>query len=298
MLCIKSCFLTILFALMIPRPCSASQFLPPNRELTSDETIVHSVSAADAIVVGTILNSGVESLPSTRTSGAHSRWPWMKVKCAEWLKGEQLSSSTIRVYYSPEQVGGGINLVASRKGSGRVLFFLRRNPKAGEVKPLSAQDSVPEWEWSLLQAPDIAGHGWKDLEATESRDFAQSVLTARDVQRPESMVLQADIVAFVRPTGEMEVASLGGREVQVRRFAILSSDRPSADSIWAYPWVPGYGPRGDSVIFLRQIEDDVYEIMSSAAGSLPVRNGRVISLDEPVERFMGRMKSISQQPGR
>ena len=51
-------------------------------------------------------------------------------------------------------------------------------------------------------------------------------------------------------------------------------------------------PSGQSIYFLRQTNDDSYEILSFHAGVMPVENGKVEPLGKPLNDVLGHIKTV------
>ena len=266
------------------------------RELTDNERFDYSVAESQVILRGQLLEivdamipaPGQKSLVSYRYALVQPQ-SWLKGQ-PNWVKGTPANKPVVIGFDE-----GSADLFQTIRGwagsSDEVVFFLKK-PDKDAPAPASAS-KLPTVEYVLEDSPYLYQHGLMKVGPGDETTIDQRMKATAASRSLDSLVVRSSLALLGTAVGE-GLCRIEGKDNHCERVRI---DRMLAGSTMAGE-VPVYGlfdgpvPTGQSIYFLRQTNDDSYEILSFRAGVMPVENGKVEPLGKPLNDVLGHIKQV------
>jgi hypothetical protein len=266
------------------------------RELTDNERLEYSVAESPFILRGQLLEV-VDALVPTAGGGRLAPYRYALVQPQSWLKGAppwvkgQPVNKPVVVGFDESSKDLFDTVRGWAASTDEVVFFLQK-PTNVAVAPASGS-KLPGVEYVLGDSPYLYQHGMMKVGAGDEAAIDAQMKASAASRSLDSLVVRSSLALLGTAVGE-GLCRIEGRDNHCERVRI---DRMLAGSTMAGE-VPVYGlfdgpiPTGQSIYFLRQTNDDSYEILSFRAGVMPVENGKVEPLGKPLNDVIGRIKTV------
>jgi len=260
------------------------------RDLTDNERLDYSVAESQAILRGQILQL-VDAMVPAPGGSKLVNYRYAVLQPLKWIKGTA-PNKTVVVGFDE----GSADLFDTVRGwagsTDQVVLFLKKS-EAFPAPPASAASKLPPVDYVLEDSPYLFQRGIMKVGPGDDLAIDERIKATAASRSLDSLVVRSSLALLGTAVGE-GLCRIEGKDNHCERVRI---DRMLAGSTMAGE-VPVYGifdgpiPSGQSIYFLRQTNDDSYEILSFHAGVMPVENGKVEPLGKPLNDVLGHIKTV------
>lgn len=266
------------------------------RDLTDNERLDYSVAESQVILRGQLLEV-VDAMVPVAGAGKLVNYRYTLVQPQSWLKGAPAwvkgtpANKPVVVAFDE----GSADLFQTIRGwagsSDEIVLFLKKADKAAPSAP--AGSKLATVDYVLEDSPYLYQRGILKVGPGDESSIDERMKSTAASRSLDSLVVRSSLALLGTAVGE-GLCRIEGKDNHCERVRI---DRMLAGSTMAGE-IPVYGlfdgpmPTGQSIYFLRQTNDDSYEILSFRAGVMPVENGKVEPLGKPLNDVLGRIKTV------
>jgi len=307
----RSLRLTAVLCLLLaaPRAVAAAAPFEPRRALTDAERLEYSVTESEAVGIGT-LRGAVDALVPPPGGGRPVPYRYVVFEPEQWLKGGLPLAAVAVGFGDPASPAFDAARRRAAGDSARVLVFVRRGPgapaaptRAGRTRnaaaapaPAPPPGAQPACEWIVDESPYRYGGGMKSLAEGDAEAVRSALVEAARARSLEALVVTSTLAVLGTRAGDTP-CRVGGRDgdcARVRIDQMLAGSTIDAE-IPVYSLLPGAIPEGQSLYFVRATGDGPYEVLSFAAGVMPVRDGKVEPLGRPLAKVQAEILGIVRE---
>ena len=278
---------------VLPGGSLAGWVAPPARDVTAQDIANFSVSTSDGIVVGCVLATERQRTPVKDVPGAFTEHYEVVIACLDWLKGYS-SNQSIRAYYDPTYLNAQSEFRNGVETGAKFIFFLRRHPKLPMGVDLEdAGDNSITWEWSLKQSPHVLGGGAMKIDRDSGSDSIALVRRTLESQQVPSLAQEADAIIIGTPLNWRSASPGSPFRGKCRLYQVLDRATDKVpDIICVHTVFAGTEPKGTSLLSLRRLNANDFEVLASTAGIRSVKGGRIAATGEPVSEVIVDLRNL------
>ena len=263
------------------------------RDLTDNERLDYSVAESQTIVRGQLLEV-VDALVPEPGSSKLETYRYAVVQPKKWLKGSAPNKA-----FAVGFAADAADLFQTIRGwageSDEVVLFLHKLGKAELFPAPAAGSRLATVDYVVESSPYLYERGALKVGPGDELRIDDRMLAAAQSRSLDSLVVRSSLALLGTTVGE-GLCRIQGQDNHCERVRIdrLLAGSTTAGEIPVYGVFEGPVPRGQSLFFLRQTNDDSYEILSFRAGVMPVENGKVAPLGKPLNDVIGRIKIVAR----